>query len=85
MIGVAYTWRALQKAFFTDRAAAPPMNIPKEGWPKFEPITWPEDHRLHVLAVRRHADRRHLSAAFCSTRSSPRSRRCSREACNELR
>ena len=41
VIGVAYTWRALQKAFFTDRLPRPDEH-PKEGWPKFDPITWPE-------------------------------------------
>ena len=41
VVGVAYTWRALQKAFFTDRLPTPDEH-PKTGWPKFEPITWPE-------------------------------------------
>jgi len=41
VVGVAYTWRALQKAFFTDRLPRPDDH-PKEGWPKFEEITWPE-------------------------------------------
>ena len=41
VIGVAYTWRALQKAFFTDRLPRPDEH-PKEGWPKFDAITWPE-------------------------------------------
>ena len=41
VIGVAYTWRALQKAFFSDRLPRPDEH-PKEGWPKFEAITWPE-------------------------------------------
>jgi len=41
VIGVAYTWRALQMAFFTDRLPRPDEH-PKEGWPKFDPITWPE-------------------------------------------
>src|SRR5579859_1076793 len=41
VIGVAYTWRALQKAFFSDRLPRPDEH-PKEGWPKFDPITWPE-------------------------------------------
>jgi NADH-quinone oxidoreductase subunit M len=41
VIGVAYTWRALQKAFFSDRLPRPDEH-PKEGWPKFDAITWPE-------------------------------------------
>ena len=41
VVGVAYTWRALQKAFFSDRLPRPDEH-PKEGWPKFAPITWPE-------------------------------------------
>lgn len=41
VIGVAYTWRALQRAFFSDRLPRPDEH-PKEGWPKFDPITWPE-------------------------------------------
>ena len=41
VVGVAYTWRALQKAFFTDRLPRPDEH-PKEGWPKFERITWAE-------------------------------------------
>ncbi|HVZ85191.1 MAG TPA: NADH-quinone oxidoreductase subunit M [Terracidiphilus sp.] len=41
VVGVAYTWRALQKAFFSDRLPTPDEH-PKEGWPKFAAITWPE-------------------------------------------
>jgi len=41
VVGVAYTWRALQKAFFSDRLPTPEEH-PKTGWPKFEAITWPE-------------------------------------------
>jgi NADH-quinone oxidoreductase subunit M len=41
VVGVAYTWRALQKAFFSDRLPTPDEH-PKTGWPKFDPITWPE-------------------------------------------
>jgi NADH-quinone oxidoreductase subunit M len=41
VLGVAYTWRALQKAFFSDRLPTPDEH-PKTGWPKFDPITWPE-------------------------------------------
>jgi NADH-quinone oxidoreductase subunit M len=41
VIGVAYTWRALQMAFFSDRLPTPEEH-PKTGWPKFDPITWPE-------------------------------------------
>jgi NADH-quinone oxidoreductase subunit M len=41
VIGVAYTWRALQKAFFGDKLPTPDEH-PKTGWPKFDAITWPE-------------------------------------------
>jgi NADH-quinone oxidoreductase subunit M len=41
VVGVAYTWRAMQKAFFSDRLPTPDEH-PKTGWPKFEAITWPE-------------------------------------------
>ena len=41
VVGVAYTWRALQKAFFSDRLPKPDEH-PKTGWPKFDAITWPE-------------------------------------------
>jgi NADH-quinone oxidoreductase subunit M len=41
VVGVAYTWRALQKAFFGDRLPTPEEH-PRTGWPKFEAITWPE-------------------------------------------
>ena len=49
VVGVAYTWRALQKAFFTDRLPRPDEH-PKEGWPKFAPITWPEIAATALLA-----------------------------------
>ncbi len=38
---MAYTWRALQKAFFSDRLPTAEEH-PASGWPKFEAITWPE-------------------------------------------
>ena len=41
VVGVAYTWRALQKAFFGDRLPTPEEH-PRTGWPKFAAITWPE-------------------------------------------
>ncbi|HEX3891003.1 MAG TPA: NADH-quinone oxidoreductase subunit M [Terracidiphilus sp.] len=41
VIGVAYTWRVLQKAFFSDKLPTPDEH-PKTGWPKFDAITWPE-------------------------------------------
>jgi NADH-quinone oxidoreductase subunit M len=41
VVGVAYTWRALQKAFFADRLPTPEEH-PRTGWPKFAAITWPE-------------------------------------------
>jgi NADH-quinone oxidoreductase subunit M len=41
VIGVAYTWRALQRAFFTDRLPTLEEH-PKTGWHTFAAITWPE-------------------------------------------
>jgi len=41
VVGVAYTWRALQKAFFSDVLPGA-EDHPRTGWPKFEAITWPE-------------------------------------------
>ena len=49
VVGVAYTWRALQKAFFAD-APPTPDEHPRTGWPKFEPITWPEVTGVALLA-----------------------------------
>ena len=41
IVGVAYIWRALQKAFFTD-ALPSPHELEAEQLHKFEAITWPE-------------------------------------------
>jgi NADH-quinone oxidoreductase subunit M len=41
VVGVAYTWRALQRAFFTDRLPTP-EDHPKTGWHDLGAITWPE-------------------------------------------
>jgi NADH-quinone oxidoreductase subunit M len=41
VVGVAYTWRALQKAFFTDRLPTPEDHV-KTGWHSLGAITWPE-------------------------------------------
>jgi NADH-quinone oxidoreductase subunit M len=41
VIGVAYTWRALQKAFFSDRQPTA-EDHPKTGWHDLAAITWPE-------------------------------------------
>ena len=41
MIGVAYTWRALQKAFFSD-AVPTTQELEAEHAHKFAAITWPE-------------------------------------------
>jgi NADH-quinone oxidoreductase subunit M len=41
IVGVAYTWRALQKAFFSDRLPSAEEH-PASGWQKFDAITWPE-------------------------------------------
>ena len=50
VVGVAYTWRALQKAFFTDvRPTA--EDHPKGGWHDLAPITWPEYAGFGLLAL----------------------------------
>jgi NADH-quinone oxidoreductase subunit M len=41
IVGVAYIWRALQKAFFSDRLPTP-HELEAEQEHKFAPITWPE-------------------------------------------
>jgi len=41
VVGVAYTWRAMQKAFFSDKLPTPDEH-PKTGWPDLGAITWPE-------------------------------------------
>jgi NADH-quinone oxidoreductase subunit M len=50
IVGVVYTWRALQKAFFAD-ALPTPDEHPRTGWPKFEPITWPEVTGVALLGA----------------------------------
>jgi NADH-quinone oxidoreductase subunit M len=41
VVGVAYTWRALQRAFFTD-AVPTTHELESEHAHPFAPITWPE-------------------------------------------
>jgi NADH-quinone oxidoreductase subunit M len=49
VVGVAYTWRALQRAFFTDlRPTA--EDHPSTGWHDLAPITWPEVAGFSLLA-----------------------------------
>jgi NADH-quinone oxidoreductase subunit M len=50
VIGVAYTWRALQRAFFSDKLPTPDEH-PKTGWPKFDAITWPEVAGVSMLVA----------------------------------
>jgi NADH-quinone oxidoreductase subunit M len=50
IIGVAYTWRALQKAFFTDRLPTPDDHQ-KTGWHDLSAITWPEMTGVALLGV----------------------------------
>lgn len=50
VIGVAYTWRAMQKAFFTDVLPAA-SDHPKTGWHDLAPITWPEVTGFVLLAA----------------------------------
>jgi len=49
VVGVAYTWRATQKAFFSDKLPTPEEH-PKTGWPSFAAITWPEATGVALLA-----------------------------------
>ncbi len=48
VVGVAYTWRALQKAFFTDNVPAPHV-LEYEHTHQLDAITWPE--RLGVALL----------------------------------
>lgn len=50
VVGVAYTWRALQKAFFSDRLPTPDEH-PKTGWPDLGAITWPEVTGVALLVL----------------------------------
>src|SRR5215469_380563 len=50
VVGVAYTWRALQKAFFTD-ARVTAEDHPKGGWHDLPPITWPEYAGFGLLGL----------------------------------
>jgi len=48
VVGVAYTWRAMQKAFFADTLPTPDEH--RTGWPKCAAITWPEITGVGLLA-----------------------------------
>ncbi len=50
VVGVAYTWRALQKAFFTDTIPAPHV-LEYEHTHKLDPITWPERAGVALLVL----------------------------------
>jgi len=47
-VGVAYTWRALQKAFFSD--AHPAAHLHEHGH-ELAPITWPEVAGVSLLVA----------------------------------
>ena len=49
VVGVAYTWRAMQKAFFSDRKASV-HELEKERAHPFAAITWPEVTGVVLLA-----------------------------------
>ena len=50
VVGVAYTWRALQRAFFSDvRPTA--EDHPRTGWHDLAPITWPEVAGVSLLTT----------------------------------
>ncbi len=50
VVGVAYTWRALQRAFFSDRIPTP-HELESEQAHKLAPITWPEIAGVALLGV----------------------------------
>ncbi len=50
VVGVAYTWRALQRAFFSDRIPTP-HELESEHAHKLAPITWPEIAGVALLGV----------------------------------
>ncbi len=50
VVGVAYTWRALQKAFFTD-VQPTAEDHPRTGWHDLAAITWPEVAGVSLLVV----------------------------------
>jgi NADH-quinone oxidoreductase subunit M len=50
IVGVAYTWRALQKAFFTDNVPAPHV-LEYEHTHKLDAITWPEITGVALLLI----------------------------------
>jgi NADH-quinone oxidoreductase subunit M len=50
IVGVAYIWRALQKAFFSD-ALPTAHELESEQTHKFAPITWPEYAGVALLGV----------------------------------
>jgi NADH-quinone oxidoreductase subunit M len=50
VVGVAYTWRALQKAFFSDRLPTP-EDHQKAGWHDLGAITWPEITGVALLGL----------------------------------
>jgi NADH-quinone oxidoreductase subunit M len=50
VVGVAYTWRALQKAFFSDRQPSA-HELEQEDAHPFAPITWPEITGVAMLSA----------------------------------
>ena len=49
VVSVAYTWRAMQKAFFSDAPPSPHVLEEEHGHP-FAAITWPEVTGVMMLA-----------------------------------
>jgi NADH-quinone oxidoreductase subunit M len=50
VVGVAYIWRALQKAFFSDTLPTA-HELESEQEHKFSPITWPEIAGVALLGL----------------------------------
>jgi len=49
VVGVAYTWRAMQRAFFSDAPALTAEGAPAPV-PEYEPVTWAEKAGVFLLA-----------------------------------
>jgi NADH-quinone oxidoreductase subunit M len=48
VVGVAYTWRAMQRAFFSDARRS--MRTVLRAVPEYEPVTWAEKTGVVLLA-----------------------------------
>ncbi len=51
VVGIAYTWRAMQRAFFSDPATAGESIPPSETAHQYDPVTWPEKAGVILLTL----------------------------------